>query len=402
MKSVPTSWLLAGAAAGGACGWYFGSAMNGVGFLGDMFLNALKALVIPLVLFSMISGLSSVGTLKGMGRLGAYTLAYYMGSMGLAVAQGLVWVNLIGPGVGGVPAEAAANLPAPAGWRDFLVALVPGNLVSAMAETQILPLILFALVFGAALLSVGKPAEPVLKVVEGLNEAVLRMVHWIMFLAPVGVFALVAARLGKSGGGAAFWAELSRLGLYVATVAWGLLVHALVVLPALVWFFTRRNPYRLLKQAGAALVTAFSTASSSATLPVTLDCIERQYQVSRRTSRFVVPLGATINMNGTALYEAVAALFIAQVYAIPLGLTGQLAVAFTATLAAIGAAGIPEAGLITMILVLQAAGLPVEGIGMLLAVDWFLDRLRTTVNVWDDCAGAAVLDRWVRRREEAA
>ena len=198
-----------------------------------------------------------------------------------------------------------------------------------------------------------------------------------------------------------FLAELAKIGKYVGTVISALLVHGLVVLPAVLFMTTRKNPFIYFKNVTPALTTAFSTASSSATLPVTIECAEENNKVSRKASLFVLPLGATVNMDGTALYESVAALFIAQMLGIHLGFGEQMIVFLTATLAAVGAAGIPEAGLVTLVMVLQSVGLPLEGIGMLLSVDWFLDRCRTTVNVWGDSIGASVVDKleedWVER-----
>jgi len=218
----------------------------------------------------------------------------------------------------------------------------------------------------------------------------MKIVHIILLIAPVGIFGLVAGRLGASGGDA-FAGELARLGKYFVTVVLGLGLHGILVLPLILFLFTRRNPLTFFTGMAEALVTAFSTASSSATLPVTLRCAVERNKVAKESAGFVCPLGATVNMDGTALYEAVAAMFIAQSYGIDLNIGQQAVIFLTATLAAIGAAGIPEAGLVTMVMVLQAVGLPLEGIGGILAIDWLLDRFRTTVNVWGDSIGAAIM-----------
>jgi solute carrier family 1 (high affinity glutamate transporter) protein 1 len=215
-----------------------------------------------------------------------------------------------------------------------------------------------------------------------------------MILAPFGVFGLIAAKLGEAGGGDAVWGELLKIGKYFMTVLIGLGIHAMVVLPILLLILARRSPIRYALGMLPAIGTAWSTASSSATLPVTLECTEERNKVSRRSALFVLPIGATINMDGTALYEAVAAIFIAQASGIDLSAGQQVLIFITATLAAIGAAGIPQAGLVTMVIVLNAVGLPLEGIGLILAIDWFLDRFRTAVNVWGDSVGAAVVDRF--------
>jgi Na+/H+-dicarboxylate symporter len=251
--------------------------------------------------------------------------------------------------------------------------------------------LVFALAFGAALAAVGEKGKPAVLFFASCNQALLHLVGWLMYAAPVGVGALIAARLGQAGGGAAFAAEIAAIGRYCVAVIFGLLVHACVVLPLALWVLTGRSPRRYAANMAEALVTAFSTASSSATLAVTMRCVEEN-RVRPATASFVLPLGATVNMDGTALYEAIAAMFIAQAWGVELSLGAQAVVALTATLASIGAAGIPQAGLVTMIMVLEAVGLPLEGIAAILAVDWFLDRCRTTVNVWGDAVAAAVVD----------
>jgi len=270
--------------------------------------------------------------------------------------------------------------------------MVSPNLVASAANTQLLPLILFSILLSAALTTLGGKGEHVIAFFDGLNEALMKVVIWLMYLAPVGIFALVAARLGKAGGGEAFFAQVSAVGWHVATVLSGLSLH-FIILTAILMVVGRRG-LDFLANMLRALLTAFGTASSSATLPMTLECL-RENKVDERAIRFVAPLGATVNMNGTALYEAEAALFIAQAYGIDLSFGQQAIVFVTATLAAIGAAGIPEAGLVTMVIVLSAVGLPLEGVGLLLAVDWFLDRFRTTVNVFSDAVGAAVVHRFL-------
>jgi Na+/H+-dicarboxylate symporter len=303
-------------------------------------------------------------------------------------------VNWIQPGAGVQLSE--ASVPEHilekqgTGISDIFLSLISPNLVSAASQIQVLPIIVFAILFAMALTTVGEKGKLVFALFDGINEAMMKLVIWIMHLAPVGIFALIAARLGSVGGGEQFMAEIKAVGLHVVTVLTGLFIHALVLI-AIMLFIARRGLDYLVGMARA-LVTAFGTASSSATLPLTMECA-RQNRVDPKAVKFVLPLGATINMDGTALYEAAAVMFIAQAYGYDLSLAQQAIVFITATLAAIGAAGIPEAGLVTMVIVLTAVGLPLEGIALLLAVDWFLDRFRTTVNVWGDCVGAAVVDR---------
>ena len=397
-KNLLVILIIAGAIAGGLCGWFWGPRMEPVAFLGTLFLNALRMIVVPIVIFSMIVGVSSLGDIRRIGRVGGMTLAYYLATTALAVLLGLVLVNLIQPGAG--VSLAGAKIPEGAvariGITDLILSFVHPNIFQAMAETKILPLIIVALIFGGVLTTLGQRGRQVIDLCETLNELMIKVVHLILWLAPVGVFALVATKLGASGGGEAFLEELARVGKYSATVLVGLFIHAVVFLPLLLFLLGRQSPARYFWGMIEALVTAFSTASSSATLPVTLEAVKERNRVSKSAADFVLPIGATVNMDGTALYEAVAAMFIAQSYGIELSLTHQAIIFITATLASIGAAGIPQAGLVTMILVLEAVGLPLEGIGIILSVDWFLDRCRTTVNVWGDGVGAAVIARVCR------
>jgi Na+/H+-dicarboxylate symporter len=388
--------IASGVLAGGLAGWIWGEEMLAVAWMGELFLNALRMLIIPLIFAAVISGVAALGDIRKLGRIGGITVAYYLCTTGVAVAIGLLTVNWIQPGVG--LAFEAPTLPESAlaqremGLGDLLVSLVSPNLVAAAAEMQLVPLILFAILLSAALSTLGATGEHVIQFFHGLNEAMMKLVVWLMYLAPLGIFALVAARLGQAGGGEVFRAELAAVGWHVTTVLIGLAAHFGVLLLVVMLVGRRGLDYlgRLLR----ALLTAFGTASSSATLPLTMECA-RESGIDRRAVRFVLPLGSTVNMDGTALYEAAAAMFIAQAYGYELG-AGQQAIVFvTATLAAIGAAGIPEAGLVTMVIVLSAVGLPLEGVALLLAVDWFLDRFRTAVNVWGDAVGAAVVHRFL-------
>jgi Na+/H+-dicarboxylate symporter len=388
------AFIITGAVAGVFYGWYAGEAALSVGWLGTLFLNALKMTIIPLIVASIISGIGSLGDIRQMGRLGGTTVAYYFATTGIAVFIGLLVVNWIQPGAGialtqtEVPERILAKQDT--GISDIFLSMISPNLIDAAAETQLLPLIVFAILFAMALTTAGDKARPVFAVFDGINEAMMKLVIWIMHLAPVGIFALIAARLGSVGGGEQFVAEIKAVGLHVVTVLTGLLIHGVVLV--LIMLFIARRGFDYLLGMARALVTAFGTASSSATLPLTMECA-RENKVDPKAVKFVLPLGATINMDGTALYEAAAVMFIAQAYGIDLSLMQQALVFITATLAAIGAAGIPEAGLVTMVIVLTAVGLPLEGIALLLAVDWFLDRFRTTINVWGDSVGAAVIDR---------
>lgn len=388
--------MLIGISTGGLCGWVFGKEMLVVDWIGEMFLDALKMLVIPLIVSSMIVGITGLGDIRKVGKAGTITLVYFLSTSGIAVIAGIIVVNIMQPGLG---VELTSDIPAKVadkesiGMTDILKSFVTPNLFQSMAKMEILPIIMFSLVFGGVLTTLGEKGKLVISVFDGINMAIMKIVHIVMYFAPLGVFALVSSKLGAAGGGDLFLLELLKIGKFAVTVILGLMIHALITLPAILYFVAKKNPLTYFKNMSSALTTALSTASSAATLPVTIECVEEENRISRRTTLFVIPLGATVNMNGTALYESIAAIFIAQMIGVHLGLGDQVLIFLTATLAAIGAAGIPEAGLVTMVIVLQAVGLPLEGIGMLLSIDWFLDRIRTSVNVWGDSIGAAVVDR---------
>ncbi len=311
----------------------------------------------------------------------------------------LVFETPLEPGVGTIRAEVSRGPPTIGDiFRNLVLMLFTDNLLASMVEMNLLPIILFSIVFAAMLTTMGRRSETINNLVVAINEALMNFIMLLMKLAPLGIFCLVAARFGKAQLEGQFLELIRVLAWYMATVLGGLAVHAFVTLPLLLWIFSRRNPIQFLGQMSQAILTAFSTASSTATLPVTMECAEMRAKVSKQSTEFVLPLGATINMDGTALYEAAAAIFIAQAYAVvnpdfELSFLQQATIAITATLAAIGAAGIPEAGLVTMLIVLNAVGLPLELIGLILPVDWLLDRFRTAVNAYGDSVGAAIVDR---------
>jgi solute carrier family 1 (high affinity glutamate transporter) protein 1 len=359
-----------------------------------------------LVVASVMSGIIGLGDVRKLGRPGALAVLYYLTTTVMAVLVGLVLVNLIQPGVGTVD-QATLSAMAAEGrgvaaaqeqasldtiLRNLLLMLFTDNLFASAANTNLLPLIVFSVIFAGMLTTMGSRVTAISQMIVQVNDALLAFILLLMRLAPIGIFCLVTARFGEAQAEGNLMDVLQQTGAYFSTVLAGLALHALLTLPLILWIFTRRNPLRFMYQMSQALLTAFSTASSTATLPVTMECAMSKAGVSRRSAEFVLPLGATINMDGTALYEATAAIFIAQAIGVDLSLTQQIVVAVTATLAAIGAAGIPEAGLVTMIIVLNAVGLPVEYIGLILSVDWLLDRFRTAVNAFGDSVGSAVVD----------
>ena len=357
----------------------------------DLFIRLLRMVVVPLIAASLITAAAGLET-RHLGRLGGLTMFYYLTTTLLAAGLGLLIVNLVDPGIGAAlkPAELPEQLRTdqPPTFATLLRNLIPTNPLDALVRADMLQIISFSLIVGVALNLLGERGLTVRRFFEELLELMMVIVRWVLLLLPLGVAVLLMRTLGQAG-----LEVMKPLAKYMGAVLGGLALHGLVILPGLLWLFGGCPPWRFFTGMARAFLTALSTSSSAATLPVTLRSLENELQVSPRITRFMVPIGATVNMDGTALYEAVAALFIAQVYGIELSLMQQMVVLLTATLAAIGAAGIPSAGLFTMVIVLQSVGLPIEGIGLILAVDRLLDMFRTMVNVEGDAVGALIANR---------
>ena len=529
-------WLIfGGVILGIALGGAFPLLGKELGFVGDLFMRALMMLVVPLVMTSIIVGISQLGDVRKLGGLARKSIFYFLGTTFLAAALGLGLVSIVQPGVGTDALEKTAeasqkvsqeipsseiakekvealgeelrkedetakpaltqeqykekvldpsatdtersqngtadskadspssdlvdptsriaevnpasnSTPSPSSpvqsasksgavsseiegesiekkklesaakteegetieenleektpdifqvFKDIVVNLVPKNLFKAMVNTDLLPIIIFSLVFGAVVTTIGERGTVVIQFFQGANDAIMKIVDLLMLVAPVGICCLIAGRLGEAGGIVQFADELSKLGKYATTVMGGLFIHSVIVLPLILLLLARPKcgVVTYFTNLWAAILTAFSTASSAAALPITMESVIES-GVARRNANFVLPLGTTLNMNGTALYEAVAAVFIAQISGVHLDSVHMILIAVTASLAAVGAASIPEAGLVTMLIVLKAAGLPTEHVSLILIIDWFLDRCRTAVNVWGDAVGAAVIDRF--------
>ncbi len=370
-------------------------------FVGELFLNALKMLIVPLVMAAIISGVGSLGDGPALGRIGGRTLLYYLLTSLLAIFTGLLFVNLIQPGGmaelatlahGAEEGAAVAAATEGRGLGDLagiFKSLFPPNIIAAGAQGQMLGLITFSLLFGVFMTRIEKGPGDVLRVFwQGVFEVMMRITDLVLRIAPIGVFALVAKVVSESGLDA-----FRPLAGFMLTVVLALAFHLLVTLPLILRFIAGVNPIRHYRAMLPALLTAFSTASSSATVPVTMECIEKGAGVSNRTASFVLPLGATVNMDGTALYEGVVALFIAQLYGVDLSLMQQLTVLLLALMTSVGVAGIPAASLVAITLILTSLGLPLEAMGLILAVDRVLDMSRTAVNVFSDSVGAVVIAR---------
>ncbi|MDH5766191.1 MAG: dicarboxylate/amino acid:cation symporter [Gammaproteobacteria bacterium] len=372
-------------------------------FFGSLFLNALKMLIVPLIVSSIIVGMMGIGSGDRLGRLGGKTLTYYATTSLLAILTGLIIVNLTTPGIiDGEPVKEMIGLSENTDQAlekisgkgvgdivDVFLRMVPVNIVSAAANGQMLGLIFFSLLFGYFLTRINEPQGSVLRNFwQGVLDVMMEITDWVMKFAPLGVFALVAKVVASSGIDA-----FRPLAVFFFTVLIALLIHFLVTMPLILKFLARVNPIRHYQAMSPALLTAFSTSSSSATLPVTMDCVEQRAGVSNNVSSFTLPLGATVNMDGTALYECVAAMFIAQAYGLELSFATQFMIVMIALLTSIGVAGIPSASLVAISIILAAIGLPMEAVGLILAVDRVLDMCRTAVNVFSDSVAAVVIGR---------
>ena len=368
-------------------------------FIGTLFLNALKMIVIPLVVSAIILGVSNIGGQGGFGRLGVRTLSYYIATGLIAVVIGLSLVNLIKPGVSDNPPpqlEANPQITMAVEGRgagdivEIFLRMVPENIFVAAVEMQMLGLIFFSILFGFFLTKVKGPArETMQNFWQGLFDVMMLITQWVMKFAPYGVFGLVAASVARSG-----FDQFGSLAWFFITVVLALAFHFVVVMSLILRYVGGiKSPWQHYRAMAPALLTAFSTSSSASTLPVTLANVEQRAGVSNRISSFVLPLGATVNMNGTALFECVAVLFIAQLFGVELTFGQQVLVVFLALATSIGVAGIPSASLVAISVILLAVGLPLEALGLLLVVDRLLDMMRTSVNIFSDSVGAVVLAR---------
>lgn len=414
-----------------------------IGFPGELFMNMLKLLILPLIVASLITALATLDS-KATGRIGRRTVLYYMGTMLIAVLLGIVLVISIRPGKRSKPEGTDKQLSRPYRGLDSLLDLlrscfpvnlveasfiqkrtkyktvdpivkiynetirngthnytvhkdeelapgstmVPAGLEIASRNMNVLGLVMFSIVFGIVLGRVGERGLPVKAFIESLNEIIMEMVSLVMWLSPIGICSLIAAKLAGMGD---IGESFKLLGYLMGTAITGLLCHGLIILPLVYLIFTRKNPIVYVKNMSDAIFTAYGTDSSAATLPTTMRCVEQNNHVDKRISRFVLPLGATVNMDGTALYEGVCALWIAQLHGISLGAGQVITIILTSMAAAVGAAAIPSAGLVTMLIVLQSANLPTSDVALLWAVDWFMDRFRTVVNVLGDAIGAGIV-----------
>ncbi|NPV83286.1 MAG: dicarboxylate/amino acid:cation symporter [Candidatus Aminicenantes bacterium] len=408
MKKVPLhTKIFIGLFLGVVAGLVLGPKARSIEFVGTIFIRLITMVVVPLVFFSLALGTASLGDIKKLGRVGLKTFIYFTLTTAIAIIIGLVAANLLKPGMGlneQVKQELLKNYQQAAQSKisvakekpsliSILVNIVPTNPVKAMAEGEMLQVIFLALVFGLCLsLITPEKSKPILHFFDGINETVLQVVNLVMKFAPYGVLALLASIIGQFGLGI-----LVTLLKYALVTILGLTFHALVIDGLLVRFLGGMKPGRFFKGTSDAMLIAFSTSSSNATIPVALECLD-ELKVKKEYSSFVVPLGATINMDGTALYQGVAAVFIAQIYGIPLSLAAQATIVLMAILASVGTAGVPGAGMIMLAMVLKQIGIPLEGVALILGVDRLLDMCRTTVNMIGNMAASVVIHRSEEKR----
>ncbi|WP_164219458.1 dicarboxylate/amino acid:cation symporter [Virgibacillus sp. YIM 98842] len=375
-------------------GLLFGENTRVVQPLGDLFLRLIQFIIVPLILATIIVGVTSAGNVKKLGRLGGKMITYYLLTSFIAISIGLLAGFVFSPGTGlDITPDAAAEEPAEtAGIVDTLLNIVPTNPVEALSTANILQIIFFAVFLGIGITLAGERANPVQRFFDGLSEIMYKITNIIMLLVPIGVFGLLAPIVGQYG-----LDVLLPLIKLIAAVFIGCIFHAAITYSTAVKSLGKMNPFTFFKGILPAATVAFSTASSSGTLPVTMKNTEENLGVSKQTSSFTLPLGATINMDGTALYQGVAVMFIAQYYGVELTFTQIITVALVATLASIGTAGVPGAGLIMLTMVLTAVNLPLAGIALIASVDRILDMMRTAINITGDASAAVVIESSERK-----
>ncbi|GAF64367.1 putative symporter [Bacillus sp. TS-2] len=365
--------------------------------LGQIFLNLIMMVVVPLVLFSIILGAAGLGDPKALGRIGGKALIYFIVTSVIALSLAIALAYLIQPGEPGLMGDLDESYQADEAppVMETLLNIIPQNPIEAMASGEMLQIIAFAILVGLALGRLGEKTKGIVKLVEQGNEVMMFLVGIAMKLAPYGAFGLIASAIGKLG-----LSVLQSMLAYMFTIIIALIIHTIFTYGGAVAIFAKRNPIEHFKAYIPVMAVAFSTSSSNATLPTAMKVTEQDLKVSKPVTSFVVPLGATINMDGTAIMQAVATVFIAQVFAVSLSFMDLLTIILTATLASIGTAGVPGVGMIMLAMVLSSVGLPVEGITLVLAVDRILDMMRTAVNVTGDSACAVIIDRYERKRLE--
>jgi len=404
-KNIALHWqILIAIILGILFGFYFAEQVGYVDWMGAVFMRMLKMIVVPLVFCSVVGGVATISATDGFLRLGGKTMGYYMGTTMVAILTGLFFVNLIKPGKGlniPLPETATIESTMQMSLRDFLINIIPDNVFQAFASMNMVGIIIFAIVFGVFLGKSTHPgAQKVQQAIDAIGDVILNLTLLILKLAPIGIFGLIASVIAAEASDTQKLAQmLESQGVYVLTVLTGLSFHMFITLSILIFVVGRFNPFKHLYKMRDVLLMAFSTASSNGTLPLTLAHVKSRLGVPEKIANFTLPVGATVNMNGTSLYECVAVIFIAQVYGMELTVGQQIFVVFASLLVGIGAAGIPMGSLVMTVVIIQMLGLPAESIGLILLVDRFLDMARTTLNVYDDTVCTALIAKSEKERE---
>lgn len=402
MKNYMFFSILLSLALGILCGIFFPKETLALSWIGKLFINLLKLIALPLIFCALVSAITSIGGLQRLGSIGIYTLGYVLISVAIAVAIGLILLNVFKPGVG-VPSSLILSnaMPddlKPVQFSAFLLSLFPSNIIEAAAKYEIMPIVFFSIVFAIACLSVEHAAAPVVNFFVGLRCVLVKMIIWLMYLTPIGLLSLLGTAVAEASAQHLLLESLHGMMLFIGIFLCGLFFQILWQM-FIVVIVARKNLRKFISDTSNALLTAFATSSSMATLPVTL-AVAKEQEICDEVARFVLPLATTINLAGTAMYEAVSALFFCQILGLDLSIPAQIGVFITAILAGMGATGIPEGGLVTMVMVLRNVNVPTSAIGLLLPFDRILDRFRTMTNVWGDLVCAAIVDQLQRHTND--
>ncbi len=382
-------------------GYYFPTEMLSISWMGKLFINLLKLIALPLIFSALVSAITSIGNVKRLGSIGIYTISYVLLSVSFAVIIGLVLLNIIKPGVGMPPelilANAAPEHLKPLDFGSFLLTIFPPNIIAAAAKFEIMAIVLFSIAFSIACISVGETAKPVIQFFVGLRNIFVKMIIWLMYLTPVGLFSLLGTAIAEAALQERLMQSIKGMMIFIIVFLFGLFLQILWQF-AIIKFVTQKKAKEFTRDTSNAMLTAFITSSSIATLPVALVAAKKQ-DISDEVARFVLPFATTINLAGTAMYEAVSTLFFCQILGMDLSIFSQIGIFVTSIMAGMGATGIPEGGLVTMVMVLRSANVPTSAIALLLPFDRILDRFRTMTNVWGDLVCAATVDHFTKRKE---
>jgi Na+/H+-dicarboxylate symporter len=382
-------------------GYYFPDEMLSMSWIGKLFINLLKLIALPLIFSALVTAITSIGNIKRLGSIGFYTIGYVLLSVSFAVMIGLFLLNFIKPGVGMpeqlILANATPEHIKPLDFSSFMLTLFPPNIVEAAAKFEIMTIVLFSIAFSIACISVGETTKPVIDLFVGMRNIFVKMIIWLMYLTPIGLFSLLGTAVAEAALEERLMQSITGMSLFIVVFLFGLFLQILWQF-ALIKIIARKNTKSFIKHAANPMLTAFVTSSSIATLPVALNAAKQQ-EVSDEVARFVLPFATTINLAGTAMYEAVSTLFFCQILGLELSIVAQIGIFVASIMAGMGATGIPEGGLVTMVMVLRTANVPTSAIALLLPFDRILDRFRTMTNVWGDLVCAAFVDHFYQKHE---